>query len=129
MLVLLLPHRFLQSPLPLRAHPRLASLSTESLPRKSHLVPYPLPPFICQGLHISISSPNIFPNFRVIYLSGYVTSLLTYVKNHNPYLLHLSKQHHHQLQFSIQKPRGHPSCLPFFHPSITNLFVNPVVST
>lgn len=46
----------------------------------------------------------------------------------NPHLLHLSKQHHHQLQFSIQEPRGHPSCLPFFHPSITNLFVNPVVS-
>lgn len=35
-----------QSPLPLRAHRRLASLSIESLPRKSHLVPYPLPPFI-----------------------------------------------------------------------------------
>ena len=122
MLVLPLPHGFLQSPLPLRAHRRLASLSTESLPRKSHRVPYPLPPFICQGLHVSLSSPNIFPNFRVIYLRGYVTSLC--VKNFNPHLLHLSKQHHHQLQFSIQKPRGHPSCLP----SITNLFVNPVVS-
>lgn len=53
-------------------------------------------------------------NFRVIYLSGYVTSLLTCVKNHNSHLLHLSKQNQHQLQFSIQKSRDHPSCLPFF---------------
>lgn len=80
MLVLPLPHE-VPSVSPSTPGPTVGWLHSRlrKSPKKSHLVPYPLPPFICQGLHISLSSPNIFPNFSIVYLSDYVTSLC--VKN------------------------------------------------
>lgn len=48
MLIFLLPHWLLPHFPPHRSHPRLASLSTWSLLRRSHLAPQFLPSFICQ---------------------------------------------------------------------------------